>query len=152
MEVAAPAKIGRLRRWGRPGKVGRRARSSPRFGLMVWSGWRRHRRRRAAEATSVSRCASCSDAVTAGANERAAREALPRSGEQVWGRSRGEERAQGGARRGRARATGGAARDWHRVACARKLVSLPLCRRRAPDEPRTDRRMHACGRPRHMAG
>jgi hypothetical protein len=38
MEAAAPAKIRRLRRRGRPGKVGRRTRGSPRFDLCAWSG------------------------------------------------------------------------------------------------------------------
>jgi hypothetical protein len=47
---------------------------------------------------------------------------------------------------------GGVARCGKGVACARGWPTLPLCRRRAPDGQRTDRRAHACSRPRHVAG
>jgi hypothetical protein len=76
-----------------------------------------------------------------GANERAAREALPRSGEQVWGWSHDEEGRREELDAAVPRATSEVARDWQGVACARKVAGLPFYRQsfalvRRPGAPR----------------
>jgi hypothetical protein len=63
-------------------------------------------------ATGASRCASCSGEVEDGANEQAAREARPRSREQVWGWSHDGEGRREELDAAVPRATSGAARDW----------------------------------------